>query len=239
MRSQAARYIRSCVPDSLAKTMNKATRRLVRLLELAASYNDKGIHWRRDSPAQVQQTRQTWQQEIDALIVEIGASTLSAELLEALRSGAAVCDDSGRFVEQARRWIDGTPPNEHLYGPTFANNSSAQTSKSRLLTTLIGVAIGVMTTLPAVGGAIMSGGMGHGHYGLARALFSVPMLSTLLTHDTIGMVAGGLALVQFPFYGAVVGAARGRTGIIAILFVLTIHLLACLACFAGLIPNFS
>ena len=219
--------------------MNKAMHRLVRLLELAASYNDKGIHWRRDSPAQVQQTRQAWQQEIDALIVEVGESTLHAELLEALRSGAAVCDDSGRFVEQARRWINSTPSGGHEHVPASANDSSARTNKSRLLTTIIGVAIGVATTLPAIGGAVMSGGMGHGHYGLARALFPVPMLSTLLTHDTIGVVAGGLALVQFPFYGAVVGAAHGRQGAVVILFVVAVHLIAAVACFAGLIPNFS
>ena len=83
----------------------RAKRRLIRLLELAASYNDKGIFWRNDSRAQVQQTRQAWQQEIDALLAEIGESGLPAELLAALRSGEAVCDDSGRFVEQARHWI--------------------------------------------------------------------------------------------------------------------------------------
>lgn len=85
--------------------MRETKRRLVRLLELAASYNDKGIYWRNDSPAQVQQTRQAWQQELDALLTAISASSLPAELLAALRSGAAVCDDSGRFVEQARSWM--------------------------------------------------------------------------------------------------------------------------------------
>ena len=85
--------------------MSEVKHRLLRLLELAASYNDKGIFWRNDSPAQVQQTRQAWQQEIDALLAEVGEEGLPAELLMALRSGAAVCDDSGRYVEQARCWV--------------------------------------------------------------------------------------------------------------------------------------
>ena len=51
------------------------------------------------------ETRQEWQEEIDALVVKIGESTLSAELLAALYSRAAVCDDSGKFVEQARCWM--------------------------------------------------------------------------------------------------------------------------------------
>lgn len=89
----------------LRNPASKAKHRLIRLLELAASYNDKGIYWRNDSPAQVQQTRQGWQQEIDILLAEVGESSLPAELLAALRSGVAVCDDSGRFVEQARRWM--------------------------------------------------------------------------------------------------------------------------------------
>ena len=43
--------------------------------------------------------------KMGALIPLIGESNLPTELLAALRSGAAVCDDSGRFVEQARRWL--------------------------------------------------------------------------------------------------------------------------------------
>ena len=83
----------------------QASRRLIRVLELAASYNDKGFYWYRHSPAQVRQVQQEWQQEIDALIPLVGESNLPAELLAALRSGAAVRDDSGQFVEQARRWL--------------------------------------------------------------------------------------------------------------------------------------
>lgn len=94
--------VRALLPGGRARPVQ---RRLIRLLELAASYNDKGIYWRNDPPAQVQQTRQAWQQEIDTLIAEVGESSLPAELLAALRNGAAVNDDSGRFVEQARRWL--------------------------------------------------------------------------------------------------------------------------------------
>ena len=49
----------------------------------------------------MQQTRQGWQREIDALILLVGETNLPADLLAALRSGtAALRDDSGRFVEQ-------------------------------------------------------------------------------------------------------------------------------------------
>ena len=94
--------VRAFLPGGRAR---QAKQRLIRLLELAASYNDKGIYWRNDTPVQVRQTRQAWQQEIDTLLAEVGESNFPAELLAALYSGAAVSDDSGRFVEQARRWM--------------------------------------------------------------------------------------------------------------------------------------
>ena len=75
------------------------------MLELAACHNDKGFYWYRHSSAQVQQTRQQWQREVDALLVWVDESSLPAELRVALRSGAAVQDDSGRYVEQVRRWL--------------------------------------------------------------------------------------------------------------------------------------
>ena len=102
IREQLSSRERACWPDG--ETL-QASRRLLRVLELAASYNDKGISWRNDSPAQVQQTRQEWQQEIDTLIPLVGESNLPTELLAALRSGVAVRDGSGRFVERARRWL--------------------------------------------------------------------------------------------------------------------------------------
>ena len=95
------RRVRALLPGSWAR---QAKGRLIRVLQLAASYNDKDIYWCNHSSAQVRQTRQEWQQEIDILLAEIGESNLPAELRAALRSGAAAGDDSGRFVEQARRW---------------------------------------------------------------------------------------------------------------------------------------
>ena len=83
-REQLSSRERACRFDG---EILQAQHQLIRLLELAASYNDKGIFWRNDSPAQVQQTRQEWQREIDTLIPLIGESNLPFELLAALRSG--------------------------------------------------------------------------------------------------------------------------------------------------------
>jgi hypothetical protein len=104
---------------------------------------------------------------------------------------------------------------------------------------LKGVGIGVLIELPALLFAFMSAGAGHGDYGAARALFPVPMLLTILTDDTIGLLVGSLALLQFPLYGALIAwnIRRGFRRPLAPVAVL--HIVAAVACFAGLLPNFS
>ncbi|MHC5010033.1 MAG: hypothetical protein ACYTG6_03665 [Planctomycetota bacterium] len=83
--------------------------------------------------------------------------------------------------------------------------------------------------------ALVSSGAGHGSYVFAKALFPVPMLTTLLTGDRIAIPSIALALVQFPFYALLLAwAARGRRlGGVAAGLVLT-HLVAALACFTSL-----
>ena len=105
--------------------------------------------------------------------------------------------------------------------------------------TLVGLAVGLAVEVVALFLAVLSGGIGHGDYAAARALFPVPMLTTLLEGDTIGPLSLGLALAQFPLLGALAGyclASARRTPLIAVGMV---HCLAVLAAFSGAIPNFS
>ena len=64
------------------------------------------------------------------------------------------------------------------------------------------------------------------------------MLLTLV-EGSIGPFARGLALLQFPLYGALVGWSRTRRSFGALIGVALLHLAAAAACFAGLLPNFS
>jgi hypothetical protein len=118
----------------------------------------------------------------------------------------------------------------------------ARRGRSRYGPTFVGAALGLFLTVPAVFLGIASAGGGHGDYALARAVFPVPMLLTLATHDTISVLSIVLALAQFSIYGAVIGwcsVASRKALLVAIAAVLLLHLLAATACFAGAVPNFS
>ena len=104
---------------------------------------------------------------------------------------------------------------------------------------LVGAVIGVLIELPALYAAIVSGGAGHGQYVAARALFPVPMVMTYYQGDRIGLLSISLALVQFPFYGGLIGWALARKAYVAIVVVVAIHLVAASLCFSGAVPNFS
>jgi hypothetical protein len=104
---------------------------------------------------------------------------------------------------------------------------------------LVGAVIGVLIELPALYAAIVSGGAGHGQYVAARALFPVPMVMTYYEGDRIGLLSISLALVQFPFYGGLIGWALARKAYVAIVAVVAIHLVATSLCFSGAVPNFS
>lgn len=101
-----------------------------------------------------------------------------------------------------------------------------------------GAAFGMMVSLPALGAAVLSGGAGHGGYAAARALFPLPMLLTLV-EGSIGPVSGGLALVQFPLYGALLGWSRARRSRGPVIALASLHVAAAVACSAGLLPDFS
>lgn len=103
----------------------------------------------------------------------------------------------------------------------------------------VGFAVGLVVEVVALFLAMLSGGAGHGDYAAARALFPVPMLTTLLEGDTIGPLSMTLALAQFPLIGALIGyclALRRRAPVIA---VGVLHLVAMVLAFSGVIPNFS
>jgi hypothetical protein len=105
---------------------------------------------------------------------------------------------------------------------------------------ITGIGIGVLVTPVAVFLAVASGGAGHGHYEFARLFFPYTMLLTRLPDDTITLPLMVLALAQFPLYGAIIGlaASKARTAL-AVILLLSVHTVAVVLCFSGMIPNFS
>lgn len=106
---------------------------------------------------------------------------------------------------------------------------------------MIGLAAGLLATVPAVVLAVASGGAGHGHYSLARLFYPYTMLLTRLAGDSITPPLVALALAQFPLYGAAIGLASPRKRLLGTIVgtISTVHVMACCACFGGAIPNFS
>lgn len=104
---------------------------------------------------------------------------------------------------------------------------------------IVGLVIGLVVEAVALFLAILSGGIGHGDYAAARALFPVPMLTTLLEGDTIGPLSMTLALAQFPLLGALAGYCRARARKAPLIAVGIVHLAAVATAFSGAIPNFS
>ena len=102
-----------------------------------------------------------------------------------------------------------------------------------------GVAVGIGVEVVALFLAILSGGAGHGDYSAARALFPVPMLTTLLEDDTIGPLSMTLALVQFPLVGGLAGYCLAGARRVPLIVVGVVHLVAVVVAFSGVIPNFS
>jgi hypothetical protein len=81
--------------------------KLVRILELAASYNDKGVVWSGHTEAKARQMRDAWQLEINLILSEMDHQSLPADLAVALIGGAAVEDSMGTYVSMAREWAQG------------------------------------------------------------------------------------------------------------------------------------
>ena len=87
-----------------------------------------------------------------------------------------------------------------------------------------------------------SAGAGHGDYVFARLFFPYSMLLTRTCGDQILGPLVVLAFGQFPAYGTLLAIATFRSvkSLRATsIGTAVVHLLAALACFSGLLPNFS
>jgi hypothetical protein len=110
----------------------------------------------------------------------------------------------------------------------------------KLLRPIRGVALGALITPFAAMLAIASSGAGHGDYILARVMFPYGMLLTRLVESTFFYLLIGLALAQFPFYGAlVVWRTDLKKSVVTAFAIAAVHLMAVVACFSGFLPNFS
>jgi hypothetical protein len=103
---------------------------------------------------------------------------------------------------------------------------------------LSGAAMGLLLGFLALVVAWASAGAGHGEYVGARALFPIPMLSSLLG-DGLGVLSIALALVQFPIYGGLLGWTRARKAYIPAAVMGLLHIVAAILCFGGALPHFS
>jgi len=97
-----------------------------------------------------------------------------------------------------------------------------------------GLIFGLCATPFALLLALFSAGSGHGHWVLARALYPIPMLVTLLTDNTVTSLSVGLAVAQFPAYGAIV-APGGNSRWLALVLM---HVVAVSAAFSGALDYF-
>ncbi len=111
-------------------------------------------------------------------------------------------------------------------------------AKSSVGAMLGGLALGSLFELPALAAAVLSSGAGHGHYTAARILFPVSMLLTLI-YDTIGTISVVVALMQFPIYGAVLYWTKVRKIYVLAVVLASLHVVAVIACFSGVLPSFS
>ena len=103
---------------------------------------------------------------------------------------------------------------------------------------LIAAVIGLLPGFAAVFLALLSAGAGYGDYAAARGLFPASMLLTLV-EGSIGPLAIAVALMQFPFYGCLLGWSVARNAYLAAVVVGLLHLAGAIICFSGVLPNFS
>jgi hypothetical protein len=80
---------------------------LIRELQSAAAYNDKGFIWMGHSQDRSAEMRKEFQTRLQDLANQIGHDVLGPELSNAIESGDAAHDDSGIFVEIARARFGG------------------------------------------------------------------------------------------------------------------------------------
>jgi hypothetical protein len=76
---------------------------LIRVLDSAAMYNDKGHVWSVHNFAKREAMQAEFHQKMLNLITQMGADALPPELLRAIESGAAARDEFGYFFDLAQR----------------------------------------------------------------------------------------------------------------------------------------
>jgi hypothetical protein len=108
--------------------------------------------------------------------------------------------------------------------------------ESRSRTIAAGFVIGACVAVPALLCAAVSGGMGHGDYFAACLLFPFSMLLTRVAGDELTVPLIALAVVQYPAYGAAIGAlnAPGPRSWLLLGCVALAHIVAVLLCFCVL-----
>lgn len=113
-------------------------------------------------------------------------------------------------------------------------------ASDRKLAVVVGIAIGVVFTVPAMWLAYISTGAGHGSYNFARLFFPFSMLLATVTGE-INNTLIALACVQFPSYGALIGMhwSNGRRRGWVFCILAAAHALAVSVCFFGWLPWFS
>ena len=86
---------------------------------------------------------------------------------------------------------------------------------------------------------LASAGAGHGDYILAKILFPYTLLSTRVSGSITALFLG-VAVVQFPLYGMMLGGANVKGGFQRTLVLIgLIHALAVVACFALVSEQFA
>lgn len=114
-------------------------------------------------------------------------------------------------------------------------------SRRRLIVVALpGLLAGLLFTPIALLLSLISAGAGHGHYVAARALYPIPMSIAIAT-EHIGAPSLGLALLQYPAYGALIGLAIGarRRWLLIAAISAALHLLATYFCFFGSSQQFA
>ena len=106
------------------------------------------------------------------------------------------------------------------------------TQSPRWHSPFFGFCIGLLVTFPTVFLAMISGGAGHGDYGLARLFFPYTMLLWLQSGGPFTTPLMILSLAQFPLYGLAIGlCGKSAKAVWVTVAIFLAHAVAVLLCF--------
>ena len=77
-------------------------------------YNDKGYVWSNHTPDQSEHLRRQWLEELVQVFGQLEQRDAPAALAQAVKSGEAVTDSSGQYVEIACAWLGLPHPAEAM-----------------------------------------------------------------------------------------------------------------------------